>query len=103
MKTFSLYAAAVASFVVLAFNPVAQAAPNAAAVDAGVQAAISSAVGQRSPELSAVNRDGTVHLRGWAYNSIDLDKAVAAVRRVEGVKRVHAGGVRLWSSRTGSI
>lgn len=89
--------AAIGDIQVSAVTPTLVAA--AEPVGAHVTSAISRAVGESSPELKATVQGDRVHLSGWARDNADLSKAIAAASRVDGVKRVVVGGVRLWSTR----
>ncbi len=65
-----------------------------------VKAAISQAVGEKSPDITVVNRDGFISLGGWARTGADVSQAMHVALAVDGVKQVYNDGVRLWSSRS---
>ncbi len=64
-----------------------------------VKAAISEAVGHKSPDITVTNRDGFISLGGWARTGADVSRAMHVTLAVAGVKQVYNDGVRLWSSR----
>jgi osmotically-inducible protein OsmY len=69
-------------------------------VSSNVKAAISQAVGEKSPDITVANRDGFISLGGWARTGEDVSRAMHVALAVDGVKQVYNDGVRLWSSRT---